>query len=83
MKKGKMDGLGKLTYNDGTIYEGEYKNGIKKGKGKLIYSGGKIYEGYFDNGLHDGEGFYTENGKTSKILFSKGKFIQFIDKEYK
>ena len=83
MKKGKMDGLGKLTYNDGTIYEGEYKNGIKQGKGKLIYPGGKIYEGYFDNGLPDGEGFYTENGKTSKILFSKGKFIQFIDKEYK
>ena len=36
MKKGKMDGFGKFIFNDGKIYEGEYKNGIKQGKGKLI-----------------------------------------------
>ena len=47
MKKGKMDGFGKFTFNDGKIYEGEDKNGIKQGKGKLIYPGNKIYDGYF------------------------------------
>ena len=78
MKKGKMDGFGKFTFNDGKIYEGEYKNGIKQGKGKLIYPGDKIYEGYFDKGLPDGEGIYIENGKISKVLFSQGKFIQYI-----
>ena len=79
MKKGKMDGFGKFTFNDGKIYEGEYKNGIKQGKGKLIYPGDKIYEGYFDKGLPDGEGIYIENGKISKVLFSQGKFIQYIE----
>jgi hypothetical protein len=79
MKKGKMDGFGKFTFNDGKIYEGEYKNGIKQGKGKLIYPGDKIYEGYFDKGLPDGEGIYIENGKVSKVLFSQGKFIQYIE----
>ena len=79
MKKGKMDGFGKFTFNDGKIYEGEYLNGIKQGKGKLIYPGDKIYEGYFDNGLPDGEGIYKEKGKTFKVLFSKGKFIKYIE----
>jgi len=79
MKKGKMDGFGKFTFNDGKIYEGEYKNGIKQGKGKLIYPGDKKYEGYFDKGLPDGEGIYIENGKISKVLFSQGKFIQYIE----
>lgn len=79
MKKGKMDGIGKFTFNDGKIYEGEYKNGIKQGKGKLFYPGNKVYEGYFNNGLPDGEGIYKDNGKIFKVLFSKGKFIQFIN----
>ena len=28
-----MHGYGKFTFNDGTIYEGEYRNGNKTGKG--------------------------------------------------
>ena len=81
MKKGKMDGIGKFTFNDGKIYEGEYKNGIKQGKGKLFYPDNKIYEGYFDKGLPNGEGIYKDNGKIFKVLFSKGKFLQFINDE--
>ena len=78
MKKGKMHGFGKYTYNDGRIYEGEYSEGIKNGRGKFIYSGDKIYEGMFVNGLPDGEGFYTKDGQTSKVLFSKGEFVKYI-----
>jgi len=78
MKKGKMHGFGKYTYNDGRIYEGEYSEGIKNGRGKFIYSGDKIYEGMFVNGLPDGEGFYTKDGNTSKVLFSKGEFVKYI-----
>ena len=79
MKKGKMDGFGKFTFNDGKIYIGEYKNGIKQGKGKLIYPGDKIYEGYFDKGLPDGEGIYKENDKIYKVIFTQGKFVQYIE----
>ena len=79
MKKGKMDGFGKFSFSDGKIYEGEYKNGIKQGKGKFIYPGDKIYEGYFDKGLPEGEGIYIENNKANKVLFSKGKFVQYME----
>ena len=75
MKKGKMDGRGKYVYIDGKIYEGEYIEGIKEGKGKVFYPDGKSFEGNFKNGLPDGEGLYTKNGKTNKVLFSEGNFV--------
>ena len=78
MKNGKMDGFGKFTYADGKIYEGEFINGIKQGKGKLISPQDKMYEGKFENGLPEGEGFYTIDGQTSKVLFSKGNFVKII-----
>ena len=78
LKNGKMNGHGKYTYNDGKIYEGEYINGIKEGKGKLFYKDGKSFDGNFKNGFPDGEGFYTKDGKTYKVFFSNGKFIQSI-----
>lgn len=28
-----MSGKGKLTYPDGSFYDGEFKNGVKHGKG--------------------------------------------------
>lgn len=38
MKNGLPDGNGKCTYLDGTIYEGEWKKGVKDGDGVFIYS---------------------------------------------
>ena len=32
-----MDGKGKMTWADGTIYEGEYKNDKKNGFGTLTW----------------------------------------------
>ena len=78
MKNGKMDGYGKYTFSDGKIYEGEYINGMKEGRGKLVYPTNKMYEGIFKDGVPDGEGFYTKDGHTSKVLFSKGEFEKLI-----
>ena len=78
MKNGEMDGYGKFTYADGRIYEGEYKNGIKQGRGKLVYPTNKMYEGIFKDGVPDGEGFYTQDGHTSKVVFSNGEFMKLI-----
>ena len=78
MKKGKMDGYGKYIYKDGRIYEGEYRDGKKNGRGKFSYSPDKYYEGIFVDGVPDGEGFYTKDGHTSKVLFSKGEFVKVI-----
>ena len=38
-----------MNYNNGDIYEGEFKNDKKEGKGKIIYKNGEIYEGEFKN----------------------------------
>ena len=31
-EKGKKCGLGKITYNDGSIYEGDFKNNLRHGE---------------------------------------------------
>lgn len=48
-----------ITYNNGTTYSGEYKNGGINGKGTMKYSTGDVYEGEFENGLKSGQGTYT------------------------
>lgn len=64
---GKADGNGKLTkYNNGeieSIYEGEYKNGIREGKGKFTHIGMKsVLECTFHNGQAVGFGTYELEG---------------------
>lgn len=36
-----MHGFGKLDYEDGVVYEGEFRNGSREGKGKLVYGKGE------------------------------------------
>jgi len=64
---GKADGHGKLTkYMNGeieSIYEGEYKNGIREGKGKFTHIGDKsVLECTFHNGQAVGLGTYVLEG---------------------
>ena len=47
---GLPEGKGICLYNNGDIYEGNFKNGKKNGKGKLIYPNGIIFENYWYNG---------------------------------
>ena len=42
-------GLGKLTYADGSVYDGEWKDNEMNGKGKYTCANGSIHEGYFMN----------------------------------
>ena len=37
-----------------------------------------MYEGIFKDGVPDGEGFYTQDGHTSKVVFSNGEFMKLI-----
>ena len=45
-----MHGNGKLTFNDGKVYEGEFKNNNREGYGKFIFNGGRSYEGMWSDG---------------------------------
>ena len=47
----------KITFENGTIYEGETLNGKPNGKGKKTWTdgSGKIEEGNWENGIFVGE----------------------------
>tara|TARA_B110000503_G_C6933280_1_gene323719 strand:- start:469 stop:588 length:120 start_codon:yes stop_codon:yes gene_type:complete len=37
------DGFGKLNYENGDVYEGNFKFDMKNGEGTLIYANGDLY----------------------------------------
>jgi hypothetical protein len=45
-----------VTFSDGAIYEGEWRNGRKEGKGKMIFSKGGVYEGDWRKDQREGKG---------------------------
>ena len=47
---GPWNGQGKLTYKNGDVYEGEWKDGERHGQGKLTYKNGVVYKGAFVDG---------------------------------
>ena len=54
-KNGKMDGLGKYIYEDGTIMSGEFENDEFK-KGVMEWLNGMKYEGNYKDELRNGDG---------------------------
>ena len=47
VKKGKAQGVGVFTFEDGSTYEGKVKKNKIHGKGKYTNAQGKVYEGKF------------------------------------
>lgn len=45
-----------MTYADGRIYEGNWKEGKYNDEGKMFYANGDIYEGFWKNGKANGYG---------------------------
>mmetsp|Transcript_16366 Transcript_16366/g.43122 ORF Transcript_16366/g.43122 Transcript_16366/m.43122 type:complete len:96 (+) Transcript_16366:256-543(+) len=57
---GRMEGEGIYTYEDGTKYVGQFKNGAFHGEGKLIFANGE-FRGIFNNGKHvDGQFVFSD-----------------------
>ena len=55
-----MHGRGTLTWSDGTVYEGTFKDGLMNGIGKMTFADdGGVYEGPFLAGLRHGVGTHT------------------------
>lgn len=76
MTRGKMNGLGRYTYANGQIYEGNYVNGVKEGRGKLTYPNGFVYDGDFIGGKPRGNANILSGGKTYPVQYSDGRFYQ-------
>lgn len=74
IKNSRMNGKGKLTYDNGDVYEGELVNGVFSGQGKFTSSKGWTYEGEFRSGQPHGKGKLTAKDKT----VYKGQFKQGI-----
>ena len=73
-KYNKMDGNGKIIFNNGHQYEGEFRENQINGKGKFIWQNGDIYEGIMLKGKMNGYGKYTyaSNGQIYEGFFTNG-----------
>jgi hypothetical protein len=52
-----------MTWQDATVYSGEWFHGIQHGKGKLLLKNGTIHEGRFENNV------YVEKEQTITSFF--------------
>ena len=52
-------GFGRLIWQDGSLYEGQFKNNKACGMGRLIHSNGDVYEGQWFNNMADGYGTFV------------------------
>ncbi|MGQ7463034.1 hypothetical protein ACTGZQ_11135 [Streptococcus suis] len=69
----KMNGQGTLTFENGDVYEGQFKNGIFNGNGTYKSVNGWVYTGQFKNGYADGKGKLTTEGQaTYEGTFKQG-----------
>ena len=68
------EGHGKVAFEDGTIYEGNWLRGEYQGKGKLMHSQ-FTYEGSLKDSLFDGEGKLTiKQVGEYEGMFMRGRF---------
>ena len=60
-RPGRMpSGKGKMQYHDGSVYDGEWEDGVWSGEGKWILPGGQgVLEGSFTDWKLNGNGSYT------------------------
>ena len=56
--KNQRQGKGSQCWNDGSMYEGYWKNDKANGKGRLIHANGDVYEGEWWNDKAHGKGIY-------------------------
>lgn len=73
---------GKLVFNDGSFYEGEFMNGLKEGRGRIIKSNGNIYFCSFKKNMMEGFGVFIGYQGTMYIGEWKNDIIEGQGTEY-
>lgn len=69
MLNGKLtcDGVGVLTWKDGTCYIGQFVNNKMQGKGRMTQANGDVYQGDWKNNMANGIGcLVNHEGGTSE-----------------
>lgn len=69
----KMDGIGRLTYKDGTVREGTFQELLLHGPGRVISPDGTVWEGMFERGQMKGPGAQRYAGAVYAGIFHNGK----------
>ena len=59
----RLEGKGSMSYRDGHVFEGQFKNWLKDGKGKMTYRNGDLHLGEWKG--DDGKGTITHNDGSS------------------
>ncbi|KAJ6846151.1 protein ACCUMULATION AND REPLICATION OF CHLOROPLASTS 3 isoform X1 [Iris pallida] len=71
---GLPDGKGRLTFRDGSFYDGMWRYGKRSGPGTFCYSNGDVFQGAWRDDLMHGRGwFYFHTGDRWFANFWKGK----------
>lgn len=69
----RMNGQGKLVFENGDTYEGQFDNGVFTGQGTFTSHQGWNYVGHFAKGQADGQGkLTTKAGKVFEGTFKQG-----------
>lgn len=75
LRAGKLQGRGRLEWENGNRYEGEFDRGMMSGNGKLTSTSGFTYEGEFKSGQFSGKGDATfDDGRKYRGEFARSKF---------
>ena len=71
-----QNGTGSFTFEDGSVYNGSFLNGLANGEGEYSDAEGKtIYKGSFSNGAFNGQGVYfSPEGWSYEGSFKNGLF---------
>ena len=67
-----------MKYEDGSIYEGKFKYGMKHGRSILKNADGSVYEGQWKKGKKEGMGKLTN---ADGVISHEGKWCK--DKPYR
>ena len=76
-----MEGIGIYIWNDGRMYQGQYKDDKKHGFGVYTWADGRCYEGYWYRGKQHGLGTYyvPKDDKVKYGLWEDGKRIEWFN----
>lgn len=75
-------GKGSYTYEDGSKYVGDFKDGEPMGYGVCTYSNGDRYEGFWKNDSPNGKGLLIDrNGKRLMAIWENGTTQKIIDED--
>jgi hypothetical protein len=74
--RGQRHGYGTMNYDDGSMYEGDWKYNLKDGNGTFLYSTGPRYEGIWINNKMQGSGiYYYPDGRIDLRKYNKDECV--------